>query len=242
MLMLAVDTALYTCIGYAYGRLFTDEHHFAAVPVRDLPATLGAQLRGVAMRYPSAAATGARAALADISLEFRRDQIACLLGRNGAGKSTIIKLLTGQIEPTAGAVYLPQNVDAVTGAERRERVGLCPQSTVLIPSLTAKEHLQLYASIKLEEGGGGGGSADAAYQQNCEVERVMRGLEFGEYERFPCETLSGGYKRRLNIGIAFIGSPRLVILDEPCSAVDSKVGEFPSSRRVPKNIWVEISF
>lgn len=217
MLMLCIDAVLYAAIGYLYGRLVTDEYHFVEVAVRDMPATIGAQLCSVTKSYVPRA-DGGRPALLDVSLEFRRDQITCLLGRNGAGKSTIIKLLTGQIEATAGAVHLPQNVNAITGAERRERVGLCPQSTVLIPNLTAKEHLQLYASIKLEAGHGAG----AGIEQNCEVERVMAGLEFGEYEQFRSQNLSGGFKRRLNIGIAFIGSPNLVILDEPCSAVDTK--------------------
>lgn len=221
MLMLCIDGVLYAVTGYLYGRYFTDEHHFVEVAVRDLPATVGARLHAVTKSYVSAA-DGGRPALHDVTVEFRRDQITCLLGRNGAGKSTIIKLLTGQTEATAGEVYLPQNVNAITGAARTERVGLCPQSTVLIPNLTAKEHLQLYASIKLQAGDGGAGGGGGGMEQNCEVERIMAGLELGEYEQFRSENLSGGFKRRLNIGIAFIGSPNLVILDEPCSAVDTR--------------------
>lgn len=230
MLMLCVDTVLYALIGYLYGRWVSDEYRFVEVPVADMPEVVGAQLRNVTLRYGSddAEPQGNNQpqqrppALQNVTIEFRRDRITCLLGRNGAGKSTIIKLLTGQLEPTAGAVFLPQNVHPITGDERKERVGLCPQSTVLIPNLTAKEHLQLYASIKLQSGGDGARAAATAAEENCEVERVMAGLEFGEFERFRCENLSGGFKRRLNIGIAFIGSPNLVILDEPCSAVDTK--------------------
>lgn len=226
MLMLCIDTVLYAIVGYLYGRFYTDEYRFVEVAVRDLPANVGAQLRNVTKSYTLRRAGAAvKPALNDATIEFRRDRITCLLGRNGAGKSTIIKLLTGQIEANQGEVYLPQNVNAITGDERKERVGLCPQSTVLIPNMTAKEHLEMYASIKLQSSASGldgvGGGCSSA-ELNCEVERVMAGLEFGEYEQFRCENLSGGFKRRLNIGIAFIGSPNLVILDEPCSAVDTK--------------------
>lgn len=214
MFMMVFDVILYVAAGYLYERFVSDEYQFYEVAVKDMDASIGALMAHVTKSYGAV-----RPALKKVSMTFRRDFITCLLGRNGAGKSTIIKLLTGQIEATSGQIYLPQNVDPITGDEHKERVGLCPQSNVLIPNLTAKEHLQMYAQIKMASG------------QNAEVERVMRGLDFGDYENFPSENLSGGFKRRLNIGIAFIGSPNLVILDEPCSAVDTKAR---------KSIWETI--
>lgn len=189
MFMLVLDTILYSLAGYLYARFTSDEYKFYEVAVKDMDATIGAELTNVTKTYEGAA----KSSLSRVSMTFLRDQITCLLGRNGAGKSTIIKLLTGQIQATEGRVCLPQNVDRITGDEHKERVGLCPQGNVLIPNLTAREHLEMYAQIKMEQG------------EKVEVDRVMEGLDFGIHEHFRCENLSGGFKRRLNIGIAFIG-------------------------------------
>lgn len=144
-----------------------------------------------------------------VSISFKKNQILCLLGRNGAGKSTVIKLLTGQIAPTFGEIHLPLDYDLITGfRNEQEQVGLCPQGNVLIPNLTAREHLELYAQIKLRK------------DHRKEVRRVMNNMKLGKYKDYKVSELSGGYKRRLCISIAFLGSPNLVILDEPCSAID----------------------
>lgn len=132
------------------------------------------------------------------------------MGRNGAGKSTIIRLLTGQLLPNFGEIHLPLDYDLITGFKNhQEHIGLCSQSNVLIPNLTAQEHLELYARIKLRKGIG------------KEIRRVMNNMKLGKYKNYKVCELSGGYKRRLCIAIAFLGSPNLVILDEPCSGIDT---------------------
>lgn len=186
--MIVLDMFLYIIAGYIFERFMDNEFKFHTVPVKDMDATVGASLVDATKSYGAV-----KPAIKNVSVVFRRDYITCLLGRNGAGKSTIINLLTGQFRPTSGAVYLPQNVHAITGDEHKERVGLCPQADVLIPNLTANEHLQLYASIKMTNG------------RRTEVERIMESLDFGKYVEFKSQFLSGGFKRRLNIGIAFIG-------------------------------------
>lgn len=149
-------------------------------------------------------------AVDNVSLAFKKDEILCLLGRNGAGKSTIIKLLTGQLLPSFGEIHLPLDYDLITGFKNpQEQIGLCSQSNVLIPNLTAQEHLELYAKLKLRKGFA------------KEVRRVMTNMKLGKYKNFKVCELSGGYKRRLCIAIAFLGSPNLVILDEPCSGIDT---------------------
>lgn len=231
MFMLVFDTMLYAMIGYLYERFTYSDFKFYSVPVKDMDSSIGAFMRNVTKTYGEK-----KAAVNNVSIVFRRDYITCLLGRNGAGKSTIIKLLTGQIKKTSGEIYLPQNLDRISGNESKERVGLCPQSNVLIPNLTAKEHLELYASIKIQD------------RYSSGLSETMKSLDFGKHADFKCDNLSGGFKRRLNIAIAFIGkcvkknvswrrhvkprhpniivftvaSPNLVILDEPCSGVDAK--------------------
>lgn len=146
----------------------------------------------------------------NVSIAFKKDEILCLLGRNGAGKSTIIKMLTGQLMPSFGEVYLPLDYDLISGFRNpQEQIGLCSQNNVLIPSLTAQEHLELYAKLKLRKG------------VSKEIRRVMTNMKLGKYKNYKVCELSGGYKRRLCIAIAFLGSPNLVILDEPCSGIDT---------------------
>lgn len=210
MFMIVLDIKLYFLIGWIYERFFRNKFKFHKVAIKNMDSSIGASMRNVSMSYD------VRPAVDNVSITFRRNYITCLLGRNGAGKSTIIKLLTGQVAPTSGSIYWPQNLDRISGNEIRDKIGLCPQNSVLIPNLTALEHLKLYASIKMSDG------------HFAEVKKVMENLNLGNYENVRVENLSGGYKRRLSVAIAFIGSPNLVILDEPCSAVDSK------ARR---NIW-----
>lgn len=120
-------------------------------------------------------------------------------------------MLTGQLNATNGDVVLPPNYDLITGNKNnQEKIGLCAQNNILIPNLTAKEHLELYAKIKMRSG------------FNTEIKRTIANLKFGRYRNYSAQELSGGYKRRLCIAIAFIASPNLVILDEPCSGVDTK--------------------
>lgn len=106
-------------------------------------------------------------------------------------------MLCGQTEPTFGRINLPLDYDLISGFTiQQEQIGLCSQNNVLIPNLTAKEHLQLYARLKLKSG------------FNAEVRRIMNNLKLGKYRNYKVGELSGGYKRRLCIAIAFLGEIR----------------------------------
>lgn len=195
--MILLDLVLYTVIGYVYERFTNDEFKFHKVPTKDMDIGIGGALHNCTKKYDGSD----RVAIDNVTILFRRDYITCLLGRNGAGKSTIIKLLTGQIAPSGGHVFWPQNWDRITGNDFDDRIGLCPQNNILIPNLTAKEHLQLYVRIK---------SSGNDNNNQREVERVMRSLQFGKHEHFYSQHLSGGFKRRLNVAIAFIGELLIV--------------------------------
>lgn len=188
-IMICFDLILYAVIGYLNERFTRDEFKFHDIEKKDMDVNIGGALQNCTKKYDSSESN----ALENVSVIFRRGFVTCLLGRNGAGKSTIIKLLTGQLAPTSGHVYWPQNWDRITAHEYDERVGLCPQNNILIPNLTAREHLELYVKIKL----------NGRYDKK-EVRRVMKDLHFGEHENFYSQHLSGGFKRRLNVAIAFI--------------------------------------
>lgn len=103
-------------------------------------------------------------------------------------------MLTGQIMPTFGEIVLPVDYDLITGFKNpQEQIGLCSQNNILLPSLTAREHLELYSRIKLKS------------HFNAEVRRVMENLKLGKYKNYRVDQLSGGFKRRLCIAIAFLG-------------------------------------
>ncbi|XP_039958273.1 ATP-binding cassette sub-family A member 13 [Bactrocera tryoni] len=200
-IMMIVDAIIYSTIGYLVRHFMDDEYRFIEVQRDDLDASVGATLTNVSKLY------GEQVAVSDVNLSLSRDKITCLLGRNGAGKSTIIKMLTGQVVQSTGRVILSQ---AMTSSDEYDKVGVCSQDNILIPNLTAREHLELYASIKLK------------HNYNSEVDKTLKSLKFGKYENYQAYQLSGGYQRRLCVALAFIGSPNVVILDEPCNGVDSK--------------------
>ncbi|XP_017085754.1 ATP-binding cassette sub-family A member 12 isoform X1 [Drosophila eugracilis] len=201
LLMFLLDFLLYAVIGLAYQRFKRNNYSFVKVSRSQLDDKLGASLVNVTKLY------GSKCAVSNLSLDFARNQVSCLLGRNGAGKSTVIKLLTGQIRQSSGKVLLAGE----------HQVGVCWQDNILIPTLTAREHLQLYAQIKMPPGESGG-----AEEIRSEVARTLQSLNFGQHESYPSWQLSGGYRRRLCVAIAFIASPSVVILDEPCNGVDAK--------------------
>lgn len=99
-------------------------------------------------------------------------------------------MLTGQVVQTTGRAILSQ---AMTSSAHYDKVGVCAQDNILIPNLTAREHLELYAKIKLKRN----------YEE--EVNKTLKNLNFGKHENYQASELSGGYQRRLCVAIAFIG-------------------------------------
>ncbi|XP_045350209.1 ATP-binding cassette sub-family A member 13 [Leopardus geoffroyi] len=161
-----------------------------------------------------------KAAVRDLTLTFHRGQITALLGTNGAGKTTVISMLTGLHPPTSGTITVNgRNLQTDLSAIRRE-LGVCPQRDVLFDNLTVLEHLVLFASIKAPQW---------TRKELCQqVNRTLRDVELTLHRHKQTRVLSGGMKRKLAIGIAFIGASGTVVLDEPTSGVD------PCSRR---SIW-----
>lgn len=126
-------------------------------------------------------------------------------------------MLTGQLKPTKGEITLPPNYDLISGnRNNQEKIGLCSQNNILIPNLDVEEHLEMYAKFKMRS------------NYKAEIKSILNALNFGKYKSYQAKELSGGYQRRLCVAIAFLASPNLVILDEPCSGVDTKARQ---------NIW-----
>jgi len=144
-------------------------------------------------------------ALNDLSLGIPSGQIFGLLGANGAGKTTTVNILTTFNLPTAGDAIINGH-DVVSERDSvRKSLGYCPQFDALIDTLTVRDHLELYSSIK-----------GASVAQRAElVKLLMEAAGITLYENALTKTLSGGTKRKLSVAIALIGSPAAIILDEP---------------------------
>ena len=161
---------------------------------------------------------GSYTVLKNINLKFEKGKVHSLLGHNGAGKSTIINILTGLYKPTTGNIfYGDQNFrDLRKSSSVSLNIGICPAFDVLFPTLTVYNHLKIIGLIK--------------NVRNLEVRisEVMSLLKLTEYKNFTVNKLSGGNKRKLTLGISIMSKPKLLFLDEPTSAID------PVAR---KEIW-----
>ncbi|XP_058465469.1 phospholipid-transporting ATPase ABCA3-like [Malaya genurostris] len=159
--------------------------------------------------------SGGKAAVEGLNLKMFEDQITVLLGHNGAGKTTTMSMLTGMFSPSSGTAYLNGH-DIRTDIEGvRQSLGLCPQHNVLFNEMTVAEHLNFFGRLK------GISKANLA----SETDQYLERLELVDKRNAQSQTLSGGMKRRLAVGIALCGGSKVVLLDEPTSGMD------PSARR-----------
>jgi ABC-type multidrug transport system ATPase subunit len=152
-------------------------------------------------------------AVNNLNLTMYESQITCLLGHNGAGKTSTISMLTGLFPPTTGDCVIYGNSIIHDTSNARQSMGICPQHNVLFDRLTVIEHLTFFQKIK-----GLKPTKDDVRDKALEV-----GL--GEYFTTTSSALSGGNKRKLSLAIALCGDPRFLLLDEPTSGMD------PASRR-----------
>jgi len=166
---------------------------------------------------------GNKIAVQGLWLGIPEGQCFSLLGINGAGKTTTLKMLTGDVLPTSGTANLAGFDILTQQLEVRSKLGFCPQFDALIDTLTAREHLTLFARIK--------GVPEDVIPEYVEHIIAKLGLQEGIADK-PSKGYSGGNKRKLCVGIALIGNPPIVFLDEPSTGMD------PGSRR---HMWDLIS-
>jgi ABC-2 type transport system ATP-binding protein len=144
-----------------------------------------------------------------LCIDVAEGEVLGLLGPNGAGKTTTIHMLCGLLDPHGGKVLL-RGEDVTQLGDWRSRVGLCPQEIVLWPRLTAIEQLVFIGRMT--------GMARAAARQRGDALLVALGL--AEKRDTQARRLSGGMQRRLNLAMALVHDPELVVLDEPEAGLD----------------------
>ncbi|KAL4492594.1 hypothetical protein ABPG72_007707 [Tetrahymena utriculariae] len=155
-------------------------------------------------------------AVSNLSLTMYKNQIFCLLGHNGAGKTSTISMLTGMLEFSQGkAEVFGKDIESEM-QDIRQFMGVCPQHDILFPDLSVKEHLELFAVFK--------GMDSKEIPQA--VENAIRDVDLQEKANELSKNLSGGQKRRLSVAIAFIGGSKLIYLDEPTSGMDTSARRY----------------
>ncbi|MFE7935367.1 ABC transporter ATP-binding protein [Streptomyces sp. NPDC057456] len=136
-----------------------------------------------------------RPVLRGVSLDLGPGQLVGIVGENGAGKSTLLRILAGDLAADSGIV------------ERAGRLGCCPQETVLHQAFTVEQHLRFFQAAY------GISRLNRAYE-------LLEELNFGSYLHERVETLSGGTRQKLNLVLALMHDPQVLLLDEPYQGFD----------------------
>jgi len=148
-------------------------------------------------------------ALRPLDLEIRRDEWVGLFGHNGSGKTTLIRMLVGLLQPSSGQLLLDgEPVDRETWRELRRTLGFMPERIEFYGDLSGEENLQYLARLR---------ELDAAT-----VLPLLERVGLGEAARRKVREYSKGMRQRLNLAQALLGSPELLVLDEPIEGLDPR--------------------
>src|SRR5512135_2220011 len=154
-------------------------------------------------------------AVQGVSFDVHRGEIFSLLGPNGAGKSTTISMLSCLLQPTRGDALVLGHSIVKDQTAVRAALGVVPQDIAIYPDLSARENLNFWGKMY--------GLRGSMLKQR--VDEVLEIIGLADRQKGACGKFSGGMKRRLNIGIALLHKPQVIIMDEPTVGID------PQSRR-----------
>lgn len=145
-----------------------------------------------------------------VNFSIAKGEIVGLLGHNGAGKTTIMKMLSGYLEPSAGSVWFDGLLLADHAKTLQQKVGYLPESLPVYPEMSVADYLDYAAELKGITGA----------EKATEVKRVILATDIASKLLAPIATLSRGYKQRVGVAQALLGKPKLLILDEPTNGLD----------------------
>lgn len=136
--------------------------------------------------------------LKDVSFQLEEGTLTGIVGENGSGKSTLMRIIAGDISASKGKV------------QKKGKTGYCPQEAILFPEITVQEHFQYFS---------------AAYDiepkiLEVRVEELLKQFNYRKYYKTRVSNLSGGTRQKLNLSIALLHEPELLILDEPYNGFD----------------------
>jgi ABC-2 type transport system ATP-binding protein len=159
------------------------------------------EVRGLRKSY------GAVEAVRGLDFEVRSGEVFGLLGPNGAGKTTTVEILEGYRKRDAGEVRVLDADPTTAGGDWRERIGVVLQSSAMYETLTVAEMLRLFAGY---------------YRRPRPADEVVELVGLQEKRDERVRRLSGGQRRRLDLGLALVGDPELIFLDEPTTGFDPR--------------------
>ena len=155
---------------------------------------------------------GSFVAVDNISFEIDDGEIIGLLGPNGAGKSTTMNMLTGFIEPTSGEILINGVNISKKSKKAKSNIGYMPENVPLYKDLTVKEFINYMAELKYVKG----------KDKKNMVSDIMAKTNLTDVQNKLIKNLSRGYKQRVSMAGALVGSPKILILDEPTVGLDPK--------------------
>jgi len=150
-------------------------------------------------------------AVDSVSFRVEPGEIVGLLGHNGAGKTTIMRMITGALEPSAGQVTLDGLDMQRHSLELHARIGYLPEQLPLYPEMTIVEYLDYCAGLR---------GIDDRQDRKAAVQRVVHDTQLDDKLTSPIQTLSRGYKQRVGVAQALLNNPKLLVLDEPTNGLD----------------------
>lgn len=153
---------------------------------------------------------GLKVAVRDISLEVEEGSIISLLGVNGAGKTTTIRMLSGLSKPTGGDAFIFGKSIRNEMNEIKNISNLSTQETAVAPNLTVLENLEFMAELY----------GLSSQKVRAQVDKIIQMFSFEEVKNQKAKTLSGGWQRKVSIGMALITAPKILYLDEPTMGLD----------------------
>ncbi|GEN45436.1 ABC transporter ATP-binding protein [Alkalibacillus haloalkaliphilus] len=152
-------------------------------------------------------------AVQGVSFQVKQGEVFTIIGPNGAGKTTTLEMIEGLVPPDQGEIKFGELNWKKNGDAIKKKIGVQPQLSAMFDLLTPSEHLQLFASF---------------YDKNRPEEEILKTVNLTEHKDKQVRNLSGGQRQRLAIGLAMIGDPEIIFLDEPTTGLD------PQARR---NLW-----
>jgi ABC-2 type transport system ATP-binding protein len=155
---------------------------------------------------------GQVAAVRDLTLEIGRGEVFCLLGPNGSGKTTFLRMLAGFLSPSAGRLSVSGYDTREQAMEARRRLGYVPEAVPLYRTMRVCEFLAFMAALRRVPGP----------EIAAAVERAAAQLALGDVLRAPIRTLSHGYRQRVGIAQALVHDPDVLVLDEPTNGLDPR--------------------
>ena len=181
-----------------------------------LEESVAISVRGLTKSYPEGTLANR-----GIDLDVYRGEVLSVLGPNGAGKTTLVKQVITELSPTSGSIRVMGIDPFQAPVKAKELMGIIPQEATLFSHLTVESHLYFFGRLKGLSG----------EESRGEVARCISKLALEEHRRKKIDTLSVGTRRKVLIGLALMGDPPILILDEPTTGLD------PVTRR---DVWKQI--